>query len=533
MTLRKTCIAALSAALLSGCGTELGFTTPYSPDTYSSYGATVQQNLAPVLPAGVSATSITIDPGTADGRVGQSMRFNVVIKGSDGKIYTDQRLAVWTLSNSTLGVVDQQGVLTPSIPGTVKVTAMIGSVNASATVQVAEAQFAWQQMVSPAAGSDLHAVKIISQSEAWAGGDHGMMLHYLNGAWSRSSTFNFSDVSIKGLGFANVNAGWAVGQRGTGSTFIARWTGTGNGGTWRQETLPETSGTINAVSVVSDHDVWAVGQDGDNDSLILHYDGFNWKAFQSPGSGKLNAIHMLSAKSGWAVGENTGLLTLSPLVMKFENGTWTKKGLWDDRGAISVQRTELTGVQMVSDTVGYAVGITHPVSSVGGIFNDTGAFLTYDPKHDGWVKGSYDQANSTIDQVPLHAIKMLSGTEGWALGQVRKPDATLATNPQSIFGNLLANDNGTLKADTNYFSGSTNSICYGIDLLPTGQGFVVGQNGYILQRTYDWRNGSTGYSSGTTYGSTTGSTVGPSSNQQTQYGPGGNQVPGTQSTTYY
>jgi hypothetical protein len=518
--LTKTWLVALTAGILmTGCSkTPL----PVGFDDGLLNQARVNQQLAPTLPPGVVARSISMDPANGNARVGESRRFNVQIKGSDGKIYTDPRLAIWSLSNPQLGTVDANGVLLAQQSGSVKVVATISGLTATANIQVDEALFAWQQVLSPV-GVDLHAVKMVSKTEAWAGGDRGVLMRFIQGAWHKEPTFNFPDANVRGLGFANTNLGWAVGNRGNGtSPFVARWTGFN----WVQEKLPVSGGEVNAISVLGDRDAWAVGKEDNGDALILHYDGFNWKAMQAPGKGKLNAVQMLSPKSGWAVGTASGLLTTTPLIYKFVNGEWVKKSIWANRDTVSLTGPELTGIKMVSETQGYAVGVCHPP-----LLKERGVFLSYDPKRDGWVQGQYDSAQPDLDQVPLYAIDMISGTEGWALGQVRQPDLTLERNPKSIFGNLLANKGGVLKQDTNYFSGNLSGSFYAIDLLPSGEGWVVGQNGFILQRTYDWRGTQNAY--GSSYGSYGTGTTGGQSVSPVTYGPGGTTVPGTQPVNPY
>lgn len=509
-TSTKLMIATLVASmLLAGCGA-----VPIAPMTsdYVDGPRLVKQQTLPTLPKGVTAASLSLTPAQAEAHVGQSLPLQVSIKGSDGKTYSDPRLVVWQLSNPQLGVVDQNGVLVPSTPGSVKVTAMIAGLTADATIQIDEARFAWQQVLSPA-HADLHAVKMITPMDAWAGGDHGTLLRFINGSWNVEPTFRQPDADIRGLGFANSNLGWAVGARNGGnSPFISRWMN----GYWQTQPLPVADGSLNAVSVVSDHDAWAVGQEGNGDALMLHWDGQNWKQFESPCKGKINDVQMLSQKSGWAVGKFDGVAT-TPMILKFQNGEWVKKGLWDNRGSVSLTGSqELTAIKMVSETQGYAVGISDPL-----LLKPRGLFLTYDPKRDGFVPGQYDSKVPDLDQVPLHDIEMISGTEGWVLGETRQPDFTLQRNPKSLFGNLLANDGGVLKMDTNYFSGNLSGSFNAIDLLPTGEGFVVGQAGFILQRTYDWRNLN---NSGSGYGNSYGNN---GQNTPVTYGPGGERVPGT------
>lgn len=504
--------AVTTAWMVTGCGVS-PFYQPLAMQPYTSeYVSTprlVRQEAVPALPAGVEARGLQLNPGQAGARVGQTMQFGVVIQGSDNKSYTDPRLVSWNVSNTELGQVDRQGILMPIAPGTLKVVATVGSMTAEATVQVEQARYAWQQVLSPT-GSHLRAIKMVSRFEAWAGGDKGTMLHYMNGAWRQDPSFRQGDASVRGIDFANNLVGWAVGSRaGDSVPFIARW----NGAMWTNVNVPVKAGTLNSISVVNERDAWAVGQEENGDALILRWDGTSWKQAQSPARGKLNDVHMFSARSGWAVGKSSGV-SRTPLILKFQDGSWEKKNVWDNRGTISLTDSqELTAIKMISETQGYAVGIRDNL-----LFRPRGIFLQFDPKRDGWVPGQYDASVDGLDQVPLHDIEMISGTEGWALGQVRQRDWTLERNPKSVFGNLIANSNGILKPDTSFFSGNVSGAFYAIDLLPQGEGFVVGENGLIMHRTFDWRgvNNSTGAGFGGT---------GVSQNTMT-YGPGGAVIPG-------
>jgi hypothetical protein len=510
--------ALIAALATTGCGTTgmMYQPLPQSPNGYDTMTGPrlITQDRIVTLPKGVVARGLQLEPGQATARVGEALRFSVVIKGSDNKIYNDPHLVTWSLSNAQLGQVDVNGVLTPAAAGTVKVIAQIGGVSAEATIQLEPARYAWQQVLSPT-GSNLRAVKMVSRYEAWAAGEKGTMLRFINGAWHVEPSFRQPDSAIKGLGFANASIGWAVGSRAGGSVpYVSRW----DGYQWTTVNIPAKDGFLNAVSVVNERDAWAVGQEGNGDALILHWDGASWKMVEAPAKGKLNDIQMLSPRSGWAVGKASGL-SGAPMIIKFQDGSWSKKSLWDNRGTISLTDSqELTAIKMVSETQGYAVGVRDNL-----LINPRGLFLQYEPKRDGWVPGAFDASVDGLDQVPLHDIEMISGTEGWALGEVRQRDFNFERNPKSIFGNLLANNNGMLKVDTNYFSGNVSGAFYAIDLLPAGEGFVVGENGYILQRTYDWR----GMNGGSGYGTTGGYGTGTSGATPVTYGPGGQAIPGS------
>lgn len=466
-------IAALVAA---GCGVNAA---PGTLDPTFSTPQVFRQFATVSLPPGVSAVGLTLEPAVSDAQIGATLPLKATIRGSDGNTYSDPRLITWAVSNPSLGTIDQNGVFSPQAAGTVKIQAVSGSFSGVATLQVHPARFAWQQVISPVR-QNLKAVAMINRFEAWAGGDRGSVLHFINGGWFLDPGFTYKDANIKGIAFANAAAGWAVGNRGGQGEipFIAKFWGGG----WQVERLPISSGSVNAVSVVSPTDVWAAGE-SDGEALLLHYNGKQWLQVESPGKGKLNDIQMLSSKRGFAVGKGNGLAR-TPFILTFQDGSWRQTNIWQNRSSVSlINQLELNAIKMVSETQGYAVGTRDAL-----LTNPRGLFLVYDPRRGGWTEGNFDSAVKNLDQVPLYDLEMISGTEGWALGEARKPDWTFGQrNPQSIFGNLLVNDGGVLKLETNYFSGSVSTAYKGINLLPTGEGFVVGDAGVILQRAYDWR----------------------------------------------
>lgn len=514
VSIRKLTMLIAAAAMLTGCGYAPLPMAPTSGEFYNP-PSVVRQAVSPQLPKGVTAKTLTLEPAQSLARVGESIQLRVTVTGTDGKTYTDPRLASWTLSNPQLGYVDANGVLQPQLSGSVKVVATVGALSAEAAFEIEPPRYVWQQVMSPTT-VNLKAVKMVTRYEAWAAGDGGTMLHFLNGAWQRYPGFRQLDAKIRGIDFADSATGWAVGVRGNGETpFISRFVN----GMWQTQSVPVSEGSLNAVSVISKNDAWAVGEEGNGDALILHWDGASWKHVAAPARGKLNDIQMLSAKRGFAVGKFAGGSKI-PMIFSFRDGAWEKNGLWDNRSNISASDQELTAIKMVSETQGYAVGISDPL-----LLKPRGLFLQYDPKQDRFVPGQWDAGSKDLNQVPLRDLAMISGTEGWALGETRRPDFSLDRNPQSIFGNLLSNNNGVLKLDKNYFSGNLSAAFNAIDLLPQGEGFVVGEGGYILQRTYDWRGISNGGSTGGGYGSGYGENQGQAN--PITYGPGGSTVVGS------
>jgi hypothetical protein len=88
--------------------------------------------------------------------------------------------------------------------------------------------------------------------------------------------------------------------------------------------------TLNGVGVISACNAWAVGSDsaGTGKTLIDHWDGTNWTQVASPNPGAapasdaLNAISVLSASDAWAVGSTMSGKVTSPLIEHWTGGKW-------------------------------------------------------------------------------------------------------------------------------------------------------------------------------------------------------------------
>jgi hypothetical protein len=203
---------------------------------------------------------------------------------------------------------------------------------------------AWSRVAVPnyGEGQRLYDVAVIATDDVWAAGivykdgaGRGVALHWDGAAWTaypmtRGAVIN----SISASGPDDV---WAVGSRtvnpgdGTGPVFLsyaAHW----DGAAWTSYRLPQ-EGTganfLNAVSVVSPTDAWAVGRFGaENDAgewtsqtLALHWDGAAWSvvASESPGvwSNELWGVDALGGGQLMAVGDLNGVgsLDTQPLAL--------------------------------------------------------------------------------------------------------------------------------------------------------------------------------------------------------------------------
>jgi hypothetical protein len=144
-------------------------------------------------------------------------------------------------------------------------------------------------------GGRLSAVAAVSATDVWAVGSRptddgpGVLVQHWNGhRWSfvpapaqPPTDFN----ALTGLAVVNAHDIWAVGSRGDdfNEPLVEHWDGTA----WRVVAVPEPPQPdpadpkgvgLTAVTAVSAHNVWAVGESG----LIEHYDGHTWRIVTGP-----------------------------------------------------------------------------------------------------------------------------------------------------------------------------------------------------------------------------------------------------------
>lgn len=190
----------------------------------------------------------------------------------------------------------------------------------------------WKAVTSPNPSTNanvLNAVTAISSTNVWAVGDYldtstgiwkTLTEHWDGTAWSvvsSPSPGSYLSNVLTGISGKSANDVWAVGyyqdSAGATETLIEHW----DGSTWSVVTSPDVStaygsaNVLNAVTVVSSTDIWAVGyyqNDGtghQHQSLTLHWDGTSWSVVSSPTSGtaaNLNAVTAASDGTVWAVG---------------------------------------------------------------------------------------------------------------------------------------------------------------------------------------------------------------------------------------
>jgi hypothetical protein len=126
---------------------------------------------------------------------------------------------------------------------------------------------------------------------------------------------------LNGVSAASASSVWAVGfvaGSGTQDMMILHW----NGHRWAQlhrANPPGSTGALlNGVSAASASDAWAVGDlytPGGDESLVLRWNGTNWKRKAAPGTG-LQAVSADSARDAWAISTNA--------VLHWNGSRWTQ-----------------------------------------------------------------------------------------------------------------------------------------------------------------------------------------------------------------
>ncbi len=255
-------------------------------------------------------------------------------------------------------------------------------------------------------------VSMLSPDEGWAIGVRlGEGLHYHNGRWTRVTlpvpTGNYTDTQYTGIAALAPNDVWAVSYNGG---FFAHYDGT----TWSvvSTNLPGDL-ALQGIAMVSATEGWAVGLSG-----FLHYTHGQWvdaqnllpprpaivTTFGYPG---MRGICMLMPTNGWAVG--------------FAGAIWHYDGArWQSVASPSLEKAvALFSVWMISANEGWAVGGTYPSGGTGEsdasdedaavIEHYTGSRWSVVSRPNAFIRGPAGHPS-------LHALAMVSASEGWAAG---------------------------------------------------------------------------------------------------------------------
>jgi photosystem II stability/assembly factor-like uncharacterized protein len=202
---------------------------------------------------------------------------------------------------------------------------------------------------------------------------------------------------------------------------------------------------LKSVAMISATDGWAIGETGQHNPVILHYDGKQWTAtnnFPLDQQIRLSSISMVSATEGWIVGETSLPLsngsaqsTSVGIIFHYVQGTWSiatgsivppvLRGLFiraaDDVWTVGDEGTILhyDGVQW-NEITSSAIANTFSLTAVTATSNHNvwvtgslGVLLHYDGTRWTRITSIFDAGANSPD---LLSISMSSPQDGWIVG---------------------------------------------------------------------------------------------------------------------
>jgi len=198
---------------------------------------------------------------------------------------------------------------------------------------------AWAVAPFPAPGtqSQLFAVAALTPRDAWAVGTYvidssirTLIMHWDGRRWVKVRSPAVGEY-LWGASALSARDAWAVGMHldaeNKPQPLIMHW----DGRRWSIVRIPHLTGdsALEAVSVISSTDVWAVGFQGLTKTLTMHWDGTLWKVVPSPNPGDtLNTLYGVATASptdAWAVGSHfsAGDYTRT-LALHWDGSVWMK-----------------------------------------------------------------------------------------------------------------------------------------------------------------------------------------------------------------
>lgn len=175
-------------------------------------------------------------------------------------------------------------------------SAVLLALVAWALAEAAEETAAAEQNAPAVAFRDkIYDVMFIGESEAWAVGYPGLLLHSLDGGVSWQRQNGLTDQALFALDFIG-DKGWVVGRGGTLLTTVD------GGKTWKKQE-PLCSQPLFDVDFVDENHGWAVGNFG---SLAITVDGgktWDVREFEPMVNAAINAVYFISPTEGWLAGD--------------------------------------------------------------------------------------------------------------------------------------------------------------------------------------------------------------------------------------
>ena len=314
----------------------------------------------------------------------------------------------------------------------------------------------WERIQSPngATGSnaanELHGVAALSPNDAWAVGQYTdsigdplriLVEHWDGKTWSIVPAPNPSQTEngLEDVVASGPNDVWAVGYSVVGThatTLVEHW----DGQQWSVVPTPDvTSGgsgaDLNAISVVSANDIWAVGSQPSG-VLIEHWDGSTWSVIDAPtpeDHAFLTGVDASGANNVWAAGwtspNGPGNQATPPVVEHYDGTQWDIMKLPDTPAEFAVP----LAVTAVSSRDVWIAGWTG-ASNESDLYAEHGALVAH------WDGTAWTYLDTGLDQPPqviFGATEALGtvvfvGSEG---GSFSGMDGSLqGDRPLAVFG---------------------------------------------------------------------------------------------------
>jgi hypothetical protein len=204
----------------------------------------------------------------------------------------------------------------------------------------------WTLVQQEGVGNELKGIAAIDSSDVWAVGNQGakpytLIQHWNGSTWSVvPSPSPGRDTYLYSVSAVSTNDVWAAGSftlpDGTSvQPLFLHWDGT----SWTQARLPVLpfGGIMYSIDALSSSDAWAVGYQATSHQfelvpLIEHWDGRRWRPVpagpvEGDGDDILQAVTAITNDDVWAVGRQRTSLTLA---QRWDGTAWTNVTIRND-----------------------------------------------------------------------------------------------------------------------------------------------------------------------------------------------------------
>lgn len=339
----------------------------------------------------------------------------------------------------------------------------------------------WQAVPIPATAF-VNAVSIVAENDVWAVASaltsffpivYDSAFYHWNGLfWQEVAIPESESIGmIRDLKMITTDFGLAAGSQG-----ILRWDGT--------EWSKIDTNSVNAVDLIAPDDGWAVGDDG----LILRWNGTTFTEYDNPfdlSFAPLHDVHMLGTPEVWIVGalrniaywngsewtvtsappapgdpktihmnasDDGWIISVDPSI-----GSWNYLWRWDGNewsvanDLLPAERLSLLDIHMVDETTGWIAG-------------SRGLLLSWDGTN--WAAVDQPLPNWPLQTI-FYAVDALGPTAVWATGQTAYQASIVRWNGRRWLAESI----------------SFNGILRDLVIVSGGEGWAVGQSGFVFHRS--------------------------------------------------